>query len=168
MTRGIDQTGGAQVPTDPRIFASPREIGAGFLLAICLLVHPYLALARTPNPPPTAASSSAAFKSYDTALAEGRREDAADALITIVNDTARESLHGEAWLKLATLLDELGLDRTALHAYGRAIESNPRAAAPQLRTALDLAEKLSDEADLAASLSAALTLPLTMYWPKLP
>lgn len=89
------------------------------------------------------------FAPYKEAMDRGQKAQAADALLPILDDEEAAGVHGEAWLKLGELLEGFDMGYSALLAYGRAIQADPKVGAAKVSDALNLAEELGDERVLA-------------------
>jgi tetratricopeptide (TPR) repeat protein len=99
------------------------------------------------------------FGGWATALGTGNREAAAEALITILHDETKAPAHGEAWGRLADLLDQMGYPMAAVGAYGRAFTLDAPRNAPSLEKAIALTEKVHDDGPLAEALSKNVGIP---------
>jgi tetratricopeptide (TPR) repeat protein len=97
---------------------------------------------------------------YLEAIQAGRKAEAADALIALIDDPASGDLHGMAWLNLASVLKGLDLGHAALHAYARALELDPAGAAGEVSGIVDLAMEVGDDAVVAPALLAGMGAPL--------
>ena len=67
------------------------------------------------------------FSAYEQAMASGKRTDAADALLAIIDDPGASSSHAEAWGRLGGLLVDYDLKTAALHAYASAVQADAKA-----------------------------------------
>lgn len=90
------------------------------------------------------------FSAYEQAMASGKRTDAADALLAIIDDPGASSSHAEAWGRLGGLLVDYDLKTAALHAYASAVQADAKAASPHVNAALDTAEAIGDTGRLGA------------------
>lgn len=123
-----------------------RSLLVTMALGWCLAVAP--ARAQTPPaPPPT---PTADFSAYDSALSAGRQAAAADELLKILDDPAQRALHASAWIKMAELMEGYGFKVAAVHAWSQAIQADLLVASPKLSHAIDLAEAVGDDAQLAS------------------
>jgi tetratricopeptide (TPR) repeat protein len=96
----------------------------------------------------------ALFQPYVDAIARGQKSHAANALLPILGETANQSAHGEAWVKLGDLLAEFDMEYSALIAYDRAIDADPNTGSVKVTPAIALARKLGDERLLGPVLAA--------------
>lgn len=107
----------------------------------------------TTAPPLTDEERAELFAPYEEAMGRGQKNQAADALLPILDAAEKAAAHGEAWSKLAELLASFDMEYSALIAYRNALEADPEGAAPWVSTAMDIAEKLGDEELLAPALA---------------
>ncbi len=113
-----------------------------------------------PVPAMTDAQRTEWFKDYDEAVARGAKQQAADALLPILADPTKSAGHGDAWIKLGDLLESFDMSYSALIAWRNAIEIDPNIATQHVGKAMDVAEKLGDEALLAPALAKNVGLPV--------
>lgn len=97
-----------------------------------------------PPPPPTMD-----FSAYDSAMAAGKKAAAADELLKILDDRAQRALHATAWMKMAELMESYDFKVAALHAWSNAIQADPIVTSSKLGHAIDLAEEVGDDTQLA-------------------
>lgn len=95
----------------------------------------------------------ALFQGYEDALKSGQKTSAADALLPILDDPELALEHGDAWVKMGTLLAEFDMEYSALLAFGNAINADPATGAQKVSDAISLAKKLSDQRYLAPILA---------------
>ncbi|TVQ92178.1 MAG: hypothetical protein EA397_07400 [Deltaproteobacteria bacterium] len=100
-----------------------------------------------------AAASSEPFAQVEEALSKGQKTQAADALHEILNDASKSELHGQAWVKLAELLESFDMRYAALLAYVEAIRADANGVKDHVGAALDLAVELGDERALGPVLA---------------
>lgn len=101
----------------------------------------------------TEAERTEIFADYDAAMKSGQKTSAADALLPILDAPDKLAAHGEAWLKLGDLLAGFDMEYSALLAYTKAIEADPKVAATKVKDAIDLADKMGDTRVLAPALA---------------
>lgn len=75
-----------------------------------------------------------------------------DAWLEAVSDPEQEAAHGAAWRSIAEQLEADDLPYAALLAWSRAVAADPQGLSDRIGPALELAERLHDEAALAAAL----------------
>ena len=140
-----------------------RAFGQTLLLAFGLGVWSFsLAAPDAPEEEPavveakelTEEERAALFLPYEEALKRGQKTHAADALLPIVMDPVNGQAHGEAWIKMGSLLAEFDMEYSALIAYGNAINADPATGAAKVSEAIALARKLSDQRFLGPILAA--------------
>lgn len=106
-----------------------------------------------------------AFSEYESQLATGQKARAADALVALVEDEAREAYHAEAYGKLGALFQELDLPYAALAAWTRAFthadDTNTAEIGLYVPKAMETAQKVGDTAILEAPFSKNLALART-------
>jgi tetratricopeptide (TPR) repeat protein len=118
-----------------------------------------------PAPAPTTqapsmsdADRAKAFTPWAMALAAGDRAAAADALVALIDDPTKSSVHGEAWGHLGEMYAELGLDLAAIGAFGRALALDPAHSSPFTPKALALVEKTREPGLVAEALANNLAI----------
>ena len=89
-----------------------------------------------------------AFQDVNTAAADGNRAAAADGLITIIEDPGWAMFNGEAHARLAVMLQGFDLPYSALVAYTKALEADPEGVGSEAGKAVELADKVGDQAIL--------------------
>ncbi len=89
------------------------------------------------------------FAPVTTALASGKRGEAGELLVGLVNDPAAVAVHGQAWRAMAGVLTDLDLDSAALVAWHNALKVDAPNTGANLPAILELAKTLGDE-DLLA------------------
>src|SRR5690606_16721281 len=82
---------------------------------------------------------------YELALRAGQLENAADALVAVLEDPEQAADHGKAWRAIATLLETQGLPYASLVAWSHAIATDAQSTAGDIAKVMDLAASLSDE-----------------------
>ena len=97
-----------------------------------------------PPPPPTMD-----FSAYDSAMASGKKAAAADELLKILDDEAQRALHATAWMKMAELMESYDFKVAALHCWANAIATDPIIASNKLGHAIELADAVGDDTQLA-------------------
>lgn len=106
-----------------------------------------------------------AFATYLAELASGSKARAADALVAIVADPALAEFHGEAYVLLGNILNELSLPYAALCAYTKgfqtASDTNVEIVSQHVPKALELAKSVGDLAILEAPFAGNLGLART-------
>jgi tetratricopeptide (TPR) repeat protein len=106
-----------------------------------------------------------AFADYDGQLAAGQKARAADALIGILDDPAKEKWHGEAYARLGDILAGLDLPYAAVcawvRAFGAASDETVTDIGTRVPRSLELAEKVGDPAILEKPFGANLGLGRT-------
>ncbi|NCG18213.1 MAG: hypothetical protein GWP91_04270 [Rhodobacterales bacterium] len=118
---------------------------SSLLLMASLWASPALAQTEVlPPPVPTAD-----FTTYDSAMQSGKKADAANALLNIIDDPAQAALHGQAWVNMAQVMEAYSLDVAAVHAWSMAAKTDILVASPHLSHAIDLAEKTGDVSEIA-------------------
>ncbi len=123
---------------------------ASLLLMASLWASPCLAQEEPPAPPVPTAD----FTAYDKAMQSGKKSDAANALLVILDDPAQVAIHGQAWVNMAQVMESYPLNVAAVHAWSMAAKSNILIASPHLGHAMDLAEETGDVSELAAVVAA--------------
>jgi Flp pilus assembly protein TadD len=127
---------------------------ASSLLSLVLLGAPSVGQAAQTQVSVSAEETATAFAPYNEAMAIGQKTRAADQLLTVINDVTLGEHHGQAWVLMGDLLASFDMAFSALIAYNNAILANPEVAAPSIKAAISIAEKLGDEALLAPALAA--------------
>ena len=82
----------------------------------------------------------ALFQGYDEAIKRGQKTSAADALLPILDDPELGLEHGDAWVKMGTLLVEFDMEYSALLAFGNAVNADPTTGAQKVSDAIALAK----------------------------
>ncbi len=111
------------------------------------------------NPVPASVQVTSDFSAYDAAMSAGKRGEAADTLLAIIDDPEQIELQAEAWAKLADILHKYEMDVAALYAWTKSIESDPSKATEFLSLAMDVAEKVGDDGQIAPVLGQNLGVP---------
>ena len=117
------------------------------------------ATAQEPVAAPASSEVVADFSAFDSAMRAGKRGEAADAVLKIVVDPERAALHAEAWSKLADILHGYEMDVAALYAWTRSIEADPSKATAFLSDAMDIADAIGDDGQIAPVLGKNLGVP---------
>jgi tetratricopeptide (TPR) repeat protein len=86
----------------------------------------------------------AAFTGWATAAATGKRDEAAQALIAILDDPALAPVHGEAWGHLGEYYAQLELQLAAVGALGRGMALDPAHAGQFASQALTLVDEIDE------------------------
>mgnify|MGYP001413291188 CR=1 FL=1 len=97
---------------------------------------------------PTMEQRTEAFAEVSAATTSGNQAGAADALIAVIEDPAWDMFDGEAHARLAVLLNRLELPYAALLAYSKALAADPEGVGSEAGKAVDLADKVGDQAIL--------------------
>lgn len=109
-----------------------------------------------PAPAPSALMSdterAAAFTGWATALAQGNRDAATEALIAILDDPAKAPVHGEAWARLGEAFAEMDLPIAAIGAIGRGVSLDAAHTAASVPKGLALMEETGEGGLLAEAL----------------
>ena len=126
-----------------------------FLLAVLMSAPPAFAQ----EIPSASVQVTSDFSAYDAAMSAGKRGEAADAVLTIIDDPEQAELHAEAWSKLADLLHGYEMDVAALYAWTKSVEADPSKATAFLAMAMDVAEKVGDDGQIAPVLGNNLGVP---------
>ncbi len=112
--------------------------------------------------PPTATLSleerRAAFGAVDEAFSAGRKAEAADLLVELVEDPTKAGFHAEAYFRLGGLLESFDLPYSALVAYERALATDAPLVKEAAAKAIALADKVGDTALLEEVFSKNLGL----------
>lgn len=134
---------------------------------VLLATSGWAAKPKPTSPAPAAASASAgmsdaerakAFTPWAMALAAGDKAAAADALVALIEDPGKSAVHGEAWGHLGEMYGDLGLQLSAIGAYGKAMALDPAHAEPFTPKALELVEKTHEGGLVAQALATNLAL----------
>ena len=118
-----------------------------------------MALAQAPVAPSASVEVTTDFTAYDSAMRAGKRGEAADAALKIALDPEQTELHAEAWAKLADILRGYEMEVAALYAWTRSIEADPSKATDFLATAMDVADEVGDDRQIAPVLGSNLGVP---------
>ena len=94
---------------------------------------------------PAMAADEGGYATYELALRAGQLENAADALVAVLEDPEQAADHGKAWRAIATLLETQGLPYASLVAWSHAIATDAQSTAGDIAKVMDLAASLSDE-----------------------
>jgi len=97
---------------------------------------------------PTMEQRMEAFTEVNAATSSGNQVGAADALIAVIDDPEWDVFDGEAYARLALLLNKLELPYSSLLAYTRALEADPEGVGSEANKAVDLADQVGDQAVL--------------------
>lgn len=117
------------------------------LSALPALLSPTDAFAQAPAPPAGGAGDeqrAAAFTGWASALASGKREEAANALVAIIDDPSMAYAHGEAWGHLGEYYADLELPLAAVGAMGRGMGLDPAHADKFAARALKLGDEIGE------------------------
>lgn len=106
------------------------------------------------KPMPTLEERKAVFGAVDEAIQAGRKAQAADLFVEIVQDPAKAVFHAEAYARLGGVLEGLDLPYSALIAHERALATDPVIAASSAKAAIALADKVGDTALLEGVFAA--------------
>jgi tetratricopeptide (TPR) repeat protein len=122
-------------------------------LRILLLLLLPLSAAAAPlvtaeAPLPTMEERQSAFGLIDEAMASGAMAQAADLLVALSTDDTQVVFRAEAFARLAMILGKLDLPYGSLLAFEKALRANPETVGAEVGSALDLGEKVGDEAVL--------------------
>lgn len=122
------------------------------------------AFAKKPEPAPvepvappapagmTDSDRASAFTGWATALASGNRDAAATALIALIDDPSKETVHGEAWAHLGELYAQMDLKLAAIGAIGKGLSLDPTHTAGSVVTALPLIEETGESGAVGQAL----------------
>ena len=97
---------------------------------------------------PTMEQRTEAFAEVSAAMTSGNQTGAADALIAVIEDPNWAMFEGEAHARLAVQLNKLDLPYAALLAYAKAMAADPEGVGSEAGKAVDLADKVGDQAVL--------------------
>ena len=97
---------------------------------------------------PTMEQRTEAFAEVSEAMTSGNQTGAADALIAVIEDPNWAMFTGEAHARLAVQLNKLDLPYAALLAYAKAMAADPEGVGSEAGKAVDLADKVGDQAVL--------------------
>lgn len=89
-----------------------------------------------------------AFEEVAAAMSAGNQAGAADALIDVIENPKWSAFSGEAHARLAVQLTRLDLPYAALLAYSKALAADPDGVGSEAGKAVDLADKVGDQAIL--------------------
>lgn len=120
------------------------------------------ALAKPPPPPPPPepvappvlddGQRAQFFLAWAQALAAGNKPAAGQALVDLIDNPMNAQVHGEAFVHLGELYEQLGLPLAAIGAYGRGIALDPQRGAKVAGKALALTEQVGETGYLAEAL----------------
>ena len=97
---------------------------------------------------PTMEQRTEAFAEVSEAMTSGKQTGAADALIAVIEEPEWAMCTGEAHARLAVQLNKLDLPYAALLAYAKAMAADPEGVGSEAGKAVDLADKVGDQAVL--------------------
>ena len=97
---------------------------------------------------PTMEQRTEAFAEVTAAMESGNQSAAADGLVAIAESEEWTMFHAEAYARLAVLLNKLELPYSALIAYSKALALDPAGVGSEAGKAVDLADKVGDQAIL--------------------
>ncbi len=119
---------------------------------------PQAEAARRRNTPPPAeepekldveamlAERAVVFGAVDEAFDAGRKKEAADLLVEVVENAEHQAYHAEAFFRLAGLMESFDLPYSALAAYERALATDAPMVKEAAHKAIQLADKVGDTA----------------------
>jgi tetratricopeptide (TPR) repeat protein len=118
------------------------------LLTTVLWSGPIGAAEPDARPVPTMEQRTEAFVDVTAAMESGNKAAAADGLIAITESEEWAMFHAESYARLAVLLNKLDLPYSALIAYSKALSADPEGVGSEAGKAVDLADKVGDQAIL--------------------
>ena len=98
------------------------------------------------------------LSAYEEAVANRNLNEAADALVAVLDDEAASEHHATAWARLGDVLADERLPYFALVAWTQAIDADSKAGSSVVSKALETADSLGDERILEPILAAHLDL----------
>jgi tetratricopeptide (TPR) repeat protein len=128
------------------------------LLGLAQAQNPVPSPGPSPGPSPVQpaalsdAQRGAEFTTWAMAMAQGNRDAALAALVTLIDDPAKAAVHGEAWAHLGEVYADMNLPLAALGALGKGISLDPTHTAAQVPRALELVEEVHEGGLVAKAL----------------